>query len=627
MAGSSGSRVMARARLASSLLPLLAMRAAATCQGELAMGGVTKAYVTGDGVAISGGKMVVSHNSGISITASCVDGWDPNGFMHFPMLGRTLTYTADLSKVGCGCNLAVYLISEPALDVTGKPTTGTCSYSPYYCDANMVCGQWCPELDIMEANRMTLQATPHKCDVSGSPMFNSCDRSGLGRNTKEVANSFGVGAEHTIDTSLPFEVSTTFGGTNGSGAPGTATFTSMKTTMRQAGRELVLDNQAGAPYLQGMVDDMSKGMSIRVTYWGHDAGTMKWLDGSMCGEQVCGGADAGEAILSDFRIDPPYAGSPCSPGGSGPSIGEKLFYLLLVGGCCLLGYLAYTHRAYLLALLHHSLERYKAYSAEVDTQSGGVPNAYQPSNSGWFPQQMMEAQAPSLGPTGNWLADRSGWAAAQLARLPQLIGEVCARGAGLLNINSGVEGSAVSEGFQTANRKCYSLLRPPLQYGVEVEVAQDRSIPVENAQSPTAMSSLLSSFASAKVAQAKAKGKVVALGVDSQKTSFVQIQFDEGGFATLRGEQQLWVETEDQKTVKINSAKYVMMAGGGCLLVVLILLAALIVHWTRGGGPVAPAIPPGGCCGWKPGLCGETTEYCKEPTHCVQDCNGQWSTG
>lgn len=35
----------------------------------------------------------------------------------------------------------------------------------------------------------------------------------------------------------------------------------------------------------------------------------------------------------------------------------------------------------------------------------------------------------------------------------------------------------------------------------------------------------------------------------------------------------------------------------------------------------------GGCCSWDGSTCGQTTDYCNDPTHCVQDCKGQWING
>lgn len=66
------------------------------------------------------------------------------------LLGGSIAYDVDISKSGCSCNAALYLISMPGKDMDGKPGQG--GDGDYYCDANNVGGQWCPEFDIMEAN-------------------------------------------------------------------------------------------------------------------------------------------------------------------------------------------------------------------------------------------------------------------------------------------------------------------------------------------------------------------------------------------------------------------------------------------------------------------------------------------
>ena len=50
----------------------------------------------------------------------------------------------------------------PGYNGGGKPDPT--SKGTYYCDANAVDGVYCPEMDIMEANRFAFAVTPHKCD-------------------------------------------------------------------------------------------------------------------------------------------------------------------------------------------------------------------------------------------------------------------------------------------------------------------------------------------------------------------------------------------------------------------------------------------------------------------------------
>jgi len=45
---------------------------------------------------------------------------------------------------------------------------------------------------------------------------------------------------------------------------------------------------------------------------------------------------------------------------------------------------------------------------------------------------------------------------------------------------------------------------------------------------------------------------------------------------------------------------------------------------TPGPTPGPTPKPSNGCCSWDGQHCGDTTDYCKQKDHCVNDCNGQW---
>ena len=48
-----------------------------------------------------------------------------------------------------------------------------------YCDANNVGGLYCPEFDLMEANKQSWNAIAHKCDPPSSlGYYDSCDHGG-----------------------------------------------------------------------------------------------------------------------------------------------------------------------------------------------------------------------------------------------------------------------------------------------------------------------------------------------------------------------------------------------------------------------------------------------------------------
>jgi len=285
-----------------ALMPLVAQATART--GEITIGGMQDSFVKGHGGKAAGSNLTLKHHSGFSVMKSLREYWDPNDFLLFRLLGRTLSFTVDLSNVGCACNVAIYFVKGPARNSKGEPSVGTCSWSPYYCDANQVCGQWCPELDIMEANNRVFSSTPHKCDhPTPSGHYQSCDRTGCGRTTiKAGPLAYGPGQHYSINSLLPFEVLTTFHG-SGENAPGFATFTGMTTKLRQGSREIALDFSACGDYFSYLADAMAEGMAMRITYWGGDASAMSWLDQLPCGaNSQCTASNSGEATISNIKV-------------------------------------------------------------------------------------------------------------------------------------------------------------------------------------------------------------------------------------------------------------------------------------------------------------------------------------
>merc|ERR550532_258864 len=286
---------------------------AAPCSGTagITMDGIGDfLQLSGDGAEVAGDQLTLKHNAGLSVTSSCNKAWNPQGFKALRLLGKSFSFTVDLSKVGCACNVALYLTSTPARDDRGNYKTGSCSYSPYYCDANQVCGSFCPEVDIMEANNRAFQATPHKCDLpSEAGYYCSCDRNGCSQNTRDLGtNVYGPGPNFRIDTRFPFDVHTSFHGSSVVGADErvqSASFTGMTTILHQGDREVILDHASCGTYLSELAAPMAQGMALRITYWGNTPGNMSWLDQPPCGNEVCSGANAGLATVSNIRVSIP----------------------------------------------------------------------------------------------------------------------------------------------------------------------------------------------------------------------------------------------------------------------------------------------------------------------------------
>ncbi len=55
----------------------------------------------------------------------------------------------------------------------------------YYCDANGVGDQYCPEFDVLESNKHTVVTTLHECEYDGEWWYN-CDGTGCGTNSWDV---------------------------------------------------------------------------------------------------------------------------------------------------------------------------------------------------------------------------------------------------------------------------------------------------------------------------------------------------------------------------------------------------------------------------------------------------------
>ena len=154
-------------------------------------------------------KIILQHNAQVQIAETGASAYGPNIFMKYKLLGKTLSYTVDLSSIGCSCNSAFYLVTMPGYGSNGQPTPG--QYGTYYCDANDVGGTWCWEFDIQEANKYVTATTPHSCSQPPGGYISSCDRGGCGTNSHNVdGNGIGPGGQYKINTQSPFKYAITF---------------------------------------------------------------------------------------------------------------------------------------------------------------------------------------------------------------------------------------------------------------------------------------------------------------------------------------------------------------------------------------------------------------------------------
>ena len=231
-----------------------------------------------------------------------------------PLLGKTLSFTANLSAAHCGCNAALYLVP-----MARSAKKGSCG-GDYYCDANQVCGGRCAEIDLLEGNRHAFRATAHHAsDGNGVG-------SGLGGSLVAQllsASDYGPGAGHTIDTTRPFRVEVYFGegGDDGAGwaeaqvslhqRPAGGTSGDGVSTMGSP----VSFSFGSARYLSSLTGELEQGLTPVFSYW--SSADLQWLDSRVCrnDEQAGCGEEVifSDITLTDGRVGPPMPPTPPPP--------------------------------------------------------------------------------------------------------------------------------------------------------------------------------------------------------------------------------------------------------------------------------------------------------------------------
>lgn len=257
---------------------------------------VTKYVLSGDWTRnftrVSGGNSITLTGGGrVYLGDSPTNALSPSVYYEMPLLGKRFSYDVDMSRVGCSCNGALYVVSMPAYDSSQNPAPG--KDGEYYCDANQVGGTYCPEMDIMEANMHAMASTAHTCDYHAPHYYSTCDRGGCGQNVLN-ADWSGYGPGKRIDTNRPFTFSVEFFvGGNGRLSTVTNTFT-------QGGQSLKFD-ACNSNYLQWMGMSLP-GIVMTMSLWGTGAGGMSWLDGKSGCQGGCNLA-ASRVTFSNFKLD------------------------------------------------------------------------------------------------------------------------------------------------------------------------------------------------------------------------------------------------------------------------------------------------------------------------------------
>lgn len=144
-----------------------------------------------------------------------------------------------------------------------------------YCDANKVDGNWCPEFDLMEANKWAWATTPHKCDSpTNKGYYSNCDQGGQCQQDTAISlewNAYGPGTNYTINTLKPFHTKITFEKSSSN------QFSKFTTTWTQDGKTKSMSTDCS--YLNYMSWDLYNGMGFVLSNWG---GNASWLWHDKC---------------------------------------------------------------------------------------------------------------------------------------------------------------------------------------------------------------------------------------------------------------------------------------------------------------------------------------------------------
>jgi len=250
-------------------------------------------------VTPSGSQVTVGLGPRFYLANSCASSFGPTVFSADKLLGGSISFTVDISKIGCGLNAAFYLVSMPG--------SGAGSNRDYYCDANAVGGNpSCSEMDLFEANRHAIQITPHRC--SGS----SCDTGGCARNTQSITKGFGPDSTFTINSASVFTVKITFNGNP---------LTSITSVISQGSKSITLthDSSCGSGYLSTVGTALGQGM---VPVWSYWSGNVAWLDSPACSSESP--EVTGSFILSNLIVGGTVASTVGTPPPPPPPPGSVI---------------------------------------------------------------------------------------------------------------------------------------------------------------------------------------------------------------------------------------------------------------------------------------------------------------
>jgi len=242
-----------------------------TCPGQFTIEGFGKAQLTSTSTVDASSTGVHAVNTVVAgmgarvyFSQTCTNGsYNNERYSAVELVGRTFSFTTDISDAGCGCNAALYLVSM-------KQNSEKSECHDYYCDANKVCGVSCTEVDIMEGNKHAWHSTLHSAH----------DHSGLGAGLGGGTDwngprdwskwDYGPGGK-CIDTKQPFDVAVSFPAED-------SRLKGMTVKLTQKDKDcplsISLNKYEGMTEIQKALE---LGMTPVISYW--KAKDMLWLDG------------------------------------------------------------------------------------------------------------------------------------------------------------------------------------------------------------------------------------------------------------------------------------------------------------------------------------------------------------
>jgi len=229
-------------------------------------------------VVMEGNGVRMTADSRVYLLSKEVSTLSPDAFWQVNLDEQHFTYDLNLSGVPCHCNAAGYFIKMPAPNAGGD--------GDYYCDANYVGGQGCPEYDTLESNKHIVTGALHNCGWDGS-WYSGCDGGGCGGNSWDSGASFCPGG-CTINSDQEFWISHY----QNSGMS--------NTYMEQNGQGVSFNICGDGGYVNNMGQHYN-GMVFSMSLWGGPGIDMGWMDGRTGCQGTCT-IDSATVTFKNFKV-------------------------------------------------------------------------------------------------------------------------------------------------------------------------------------------------------------------------------------------------------------------------------------------------------------------------------------